>query len=218
MPEKPPPQEEESGEGAPIWIISFADMISLLMAFFVMLTTFADFGSIEKVKLKGVGRMALAANYGWHKKYPKESVAGTIPASGQVKRGSEKPTLESSSGSNRLTETTPKDFRAHRIFLLESKKAFWADGVALSTEGRNFLDMLASYVAKVPARIVISETGQGANNEVGILRAVTAVEYLVTKGVSKDTCSVAATSMVPAGNSKGRRMLEITLLDESIYK
>jgi hypothetical protein len=31
--------EEEKGECAPLWIISFADMISLLMAFFVMLLT-----------------------------------------------------------------------------------------------------------------------------------------------------------------------------------
>jgi hypothetical protein len=37
---KQPPQEE-SGEKAPLWIISFADMISLLMAFFVMLQTMA---------------------------------------------------------------------------------------------------------------------------------------------------------------------------------
>lgn len=35
----PPP--EEKGESAPLWIISFADMISLLMAFFVMLLTMA---------------------------------------------------------------------------------------------------------------------------------------------------------------------------------
>jgi outer membrane protein OmpA-like peptidoglycan-associated protein len=32
---------EEKGECAPLWIISFADMISLLMAFFVMLLTMA---------------------------------------------------------------------------------------------------------------------------------------------------------------------------------
>ncbi|MDO8303561.1 MAG: flagellar motor protein MotB [Sedimentisphaerales bacterium] len=37
---KGPPQEEK-GETAPIWIISFADMISLLMAFFIMLLTMA---------------------------------------------------------------------------------------------------------------------------------------------------------------------------------
>jgi flagellar motor protein MotB len=36
---KPPALREEKGESAPLWIISFADMISLLMAFFVMLLT-----------------------------------------------------------------------------------------------------------------------------------------------------------------------------------
>lgn len=33
------PLQEEKGESAPLWMISFADMISLLMAFFVMLLT-----------------------------------------------------------------------------------------------------------------------------------------------------------------------------------
>jgi flagellar motor protein MotB len=35
------PLAEEAGEKSPLWIISFADMISLLMAFFVMLLTMA---------------------------------------------------------------------------------------------------------------------------------------------------------------------------------
>jgi flagellar motor protein MotB len=38
---KKAPLVEEAGEKAPLWIISFADMISLLMAFFVMLLTMA---------------------------------------------------------------------------------------------------------------------------------------------------------------------------------
>jgi outer membrane protein OmpA-like peptidoglycan-associated protein len=37
--QKPKAVAEEQGERAPLWIISFADMISLLMAFFVMLLT-----------------------------------------------------------------------------------------------------------------------------------------------------------------------------------
>jgi flagellar motor protein MotB len=36
------PIVEECGEKSPLWIISFADMISLLMAFFVMLLTMAN--------------------------------------------------------------------------------------------------------------------------------------------------------------------------------
>jgi outer membrane protein OmpA-like peptidoglycan-associated protein len=43
---------EEKGECAPLWIISFADMISLLMAFFVMLLTMA---SAKSGKLCNVG-------------------------------------------------------------------------------------------------------------------------------------------------------------------
>lgn len=39
MSEKRPSPPEEKGESAPLWMISFADMISLLMAFFVMLLT-----------------------------------------------------------------------------------------------------------------------------------------------------------------------------------
>jgi flagellar motor protein MotB len=35
-------KEEESGEKVPIWIISFADMITLLLSFFVMLQTMAS--------------------------------------------------------------------------------------------------------------------------------------------------------------------------------
>jgi flagellar motor protein MotB len=40
--EKKGPPPEEKGESAPLWIISFADMMSLLMAFFVMLLTMAS--------------------------------------------------------------------------------------------------------------------------------------------------------------------------------
>jgi hypothetical protein len=42
-------------------------MISLLMAFFVMLSTFSNFGPGEAAKLKKVGKSALSPNYygGW---------------------------------------------------------------------------------------------------------------------------------------------------------
>jgi hypothetical protein len=51
MSKKAPPKEEK-GESAPLWIISFADMISLLMAFFVMLQTMAAprSGTVAKPK------------------------------------------------------------------------------------------------------------------------------------------------------------------------
>jgi len=42
---KKKPQAASGGESAPLWVVSFADMVSLLMAFFVMLASFSSAGS-----------------------------------------------------------------------------------------------------------------------------------------------------------------------------
>lgn len=217
---KPKPPEEEGGEGAPLWIISFADMTSLLMAFFVMLSTFSGFGPKTSAKLRVVAKSALAPNYygGWHKNPPLTAMGVQAVAAGQLEKGSEKPTLEQPSGKGLLAETEPHDFKNRKIFLIESNKVFWARGTTPSTEGRYFLNIMASYASKMPDRIVISEEGPGDNNELGILRAASVVEYLNHKGIAKDRCSIGAEGMLPNDNFKTERMLEISLLGENTYK
>jgi chemotaxis protein MotB len=213
-------QEGEGGEGAPLWIISFADMISLLMAFFVMLSTFSGFGPGEKVKLRRVAKAALAPNYygGWFKYPPRGAMGPEAVATGQAEKGSEKPTLEGSQGTGMLAETEPADFRTRKVFLIESKKVFWAAGTTLSRDGRGFLNILASFVNSVSGRIVISENGPGENSELGILRAIVVVKYLSSKGISKNRFSIGTKGMLPEENFKAERMLEIALLDKSTYK
>ena len=99
-------------------------------------------------------------------------------ATGQAEKGSEKPTLEEAAGSGSLAETGLKDFRSHKVFLIESEKVFWASGTTLSTEGRDFLSNLGLLVSRVPGRIAVSEVGPGDNPDIGILRAIAVVEYL----------------------------------------
>jgi outer membrane protein OmpA-like peptidoglycan-associated protein len=53
--------EEGGGESAPLWMISFADMISLLMAFFVMLQTLASEHTNE-LFTTGRGRFEVTMN------------------------------------------------------------------------------------------------------------------------------------------------------------
>ena len=62
--------EEEGGESAPLWIISFADMISLLMAFFVMLSSFTSYDKSEEKKLRAAIKATLAYAGGWKKFEP----------------------------------------------------------------------------------------------------------------------------------------------------
>jgi hypothetical protein len=212
---KPKPQEEDSGEGAPLWIISFADMISLLMAFFVMLTTFSGFGPKESAKLRKVITAALAPTYfgGWFQNPLRGAMGHQMVATGQAETGSEKPTLEEATGSGSLAESLTKDFRSHKVFLIESKKAFWANGTSLSVEGQDFLNNLSLLFEKVQGRITVSETGPGDNSDTGIIRANAVVEYLNSKGVAKSRCGITTTSMMSRTNSSSQRMLEIVVLE-----
>jgi len=214
-----PKQEEESSEGAPLWIISFADMMSLLMAFFVMLSTFSGFGPTEADKLEKAVKATLRSNYGgWHKQRPRSAIGLQAMAAGQVQKGSEKPTLQETQGKGLLKETQAGDFRKRKIFLIESQKVFWGTGANLSPSGRDFLNTLAAFVARMPDRIVISESGPGDDGEQGLLRAAGALKYLTSKGISKDRCSIAAQGMSPDRSGAGQRMLEIALLSASVYQ
>ena len=217
---KPKQQEEEGGEGAPLWIISFADMISLLMAFFVMLSTFSGFGAAGSKELKRAAKIALSANYygGWYRDPPLSSMARHMRTSGQTQKGSEKPTLEESQGTGLLAETEPAGFENRKIFLIESQKVFWAAGTTLSKDGREFLDLFASFVSMMPDKIAISESGPGPDGELGINRAIAVMTYLNSKGISKNRFSIGAKGMLPDNNFSAQRMLEITLLDETTYK
>jgi len=214
-----PKQEEESGEGAPLWIISFADMMSLLMAFFVMLSTFSGFGPSEAEKLQQTVDAVLGSSYsgGWQAHQSRTAVGSQSPAAGQPGKGSERPTLESRDGRNLMKETQAGDFRARKVFLLESRTVFWGTGTALSPNGRRFLQALASYAAKMAGRIVISESGPQPD-DAGLLRAVTILDHLTGQGIPKDRCSIAVRGMAPDRSAETQRVLEIVFLDNSVYQ
>jgi len=54
--------------------------------------------------------------------------------------------------------------------------------------------------------------------EIGLLRAATVLDYLTTRGIPKDRCSVGVRGMSPDENFEKERMLEIVLLDVSVYE
>jgi outer membrane protein OmpA-like peptidoglycan-associated protein len=137
-----------------------------------------------------------------------------------LEKGSEKPTLEQeqSQGTGLLAETEPADFSNRKVFLIESKKVFWAAGTTLSKDGRDFLDLFASYINAMPERVAVCESGPGLDADLGINRAIVVIGYLSNKGVSKNRFSIGTKGTLPDDNFSAERMLEITLLDEITYK
>ena len=65
-------REEEAPPGAPEWIVTFADMTSLLVTFFVMLMTFSTMDKLEMMLIQGVrlvGRGGVAEEDKGHTPY-----------------------------------------------------------------------------------------------------------------------------------------------------
>jgi chemotaxis protein MotB len=222
----------DEAPGAPEWMVTFSDCMTLLLTFFVLLLSFSSFDNkvYQKVRIIfGGGQPSVNPRIRKDRDafLPTEQIVPTAEPDG----GSEKPTLSSGVGDNLKEDTEPADYRSRKVFLISSEKVFWGQGTVISSEGRRILSAMASFLREVPGRIVVSEggpDGRGGIEQFGLLRAWTAMEYLTARrGLDKRRFNISASSTVPQQGYKSgepgqpraeaERTLEIVLLERSIY-
>ncbi len=233
MPAKKQTESDEQAAGAPEWMVTFSDCMTLLLTFFVLLLSFSSFDENTFQKLRVIFGMAFPAPDPGIQQYED----GLLPTVEQIEptedldEGSEKPTFARGSEDHLKEETESVDFRTRKVFLSPSKQIFWGKGTTISSQGRKTLFTIASFLREVPSRVVISENGRGHDadsEQFGLLRAWAVTEYLTTKqGLKKGWFSISAASTLPREDFRGsvrdragpesERMLEIVLLERSIY-
>jgi len=222
----------DEAPGAPEWMVTFSDCMTLLLTFFVLLLSFSSFDEKVFWKLKVIFAKALPSVGAADKRHKDGFLHTTqIERAEGLDEGSEKLTLARGKEDNLKEETEPVDFRRRKVFVISSQKIFWGKGVAISSEGRDIIAPMASFLKEVPGRIVISENGWGRkrdSEEFGLRRAWAVMEYLTTKqGLDKKCFSISASSMVAEEDvrsgrggrpeAKTERMLEIVILERSLY-
>ena len=220
--------EEDGPAGAPEWMVTFSDCMTLLLTFFVLLLSFSSFDERIFRQLKAIFADALPS-VAPNTKSERDSFLSTkqIQATAELDEGSEKPTLDKGVKDRTKEETEPVDFQSRKVFLIESKRIFWGKGAAVSSEGRNIMSIMASFLKELPNRIVISENGPGDENneQFGLVRAWAVLQFLTEKqGLDKKRFSISAASTIPQERlengkiSTGQeRAIEIVLLERSIY-
>ncbi|MHC4572560.1 MAG: flagellar motor protein MotB [Planctomycetota bacterium] len=223
--------EADEPQGAPDWMVTFSDCMTLLLTFFVLMLSFSSFDQDIIWKLKIIFSNALpsvspAVEENRDAFLPRKEIQ---PLDGP-EEGTEKPALARGQDDNLKKDTNPADFYNRKVFLVASKKVFWGKGTAVSSEGRNIMATMGSYLKEVPNRIVISETGPGdndGNEELGLPRAWAVMEHLsIEQGVDRKRFSISATSVVAeesledgesyGAESETERMVEVVLLERSI--
>jgi len=225
-----PSRQAESDEapGAPEWMVTFSDCMTLLLTFFVLLLSFSSFDDKVFRNLRMIFMKALPAvskpDEGNRDAFLPTEKIETTP---DLLEGSEKPTLIRILEDN-LKEETPADFRSRKVFSISSERIFWGKGTLLSLEGRRIMTKMASFLKEVPSRVVVSENGSQDTEQLGLPRAWAVVEYLTTEqNLDKKRFSISAASTLgqeslrsgePAhASQKHERTVEIALLERSIY-
>ncbi|MHC4103413.1 MAG: flagellar motor protein MotB [Planctomycetota bacterium] len=222
--------ESDEAPGAPEWMVTFSDCMTLLLTFFVLLLSFSSFENKVFRKLQMIFNEALPEVSKSEKKnkdsvMPPEEIQTTV----ELLKGSEKPTLDLGLDDN-LQEETPVDFRSRKMFSISSEKIFWGDGVLISPEGRRIMTKMASFLEEVPSHVVISENGPAIEEgieQLGLSRAWAVKEFLtIGNNLDKNWFSVSSGSTLDRGDIrsdelngtslKSERTLEIVLL-RSVY-
>lgn len=219
MPRKKQEVEEVIIQGAPEWMITFCDCMTLLLTFFVLLLSFAGF---SEETFKGIGDSfgAALSSVGTGKKYEQNSMWENqqVERREKLDKGTEVRTLVEEDNGNFMREDKPLDFRNLKVFTAPSNTVFWGSGSVISKTGREMLDAFVVFLKSTPNRVVISENGPDARHTLGLSRAWAVLEYMTTKkGLDKNAFSLTASSTT-RNPSKDNRMLEITLLDRGIYE
>ena len=224
--------ESDDAPGAPEWMVTFSDCMTLLLTFFVLLLSFSSFDEkiFRKLQMIFLKSMPAVSSTG---EEIEDSFLFTrqIEETPEVDEGSEKPTLIKGYADNLKKDTEPDDFRYRRVFLISSKEVFWGNGTIISSEGRLALSKMASYLEKVPGRIVVSEHGLPSQDSIAQLslpRAWEIMDYITTEhNLDKKRFSISAESTIvreslgsseSAGSSSvSERTVEIVLLERSVY-
>ena len=213
---------DDTPQGAPEWMVTFSDCMTLLLTFFVLLLSFATFddGDFEKLtNAMGPGMKTVKMAAGTPKE-GMEDINQVAPIQ-QISKGSRVKSDAEKSRGNMQRERRLTQFKHQKVFAISSDKMFIARGSIISKSGVELLETMAHFLREMPSRIVISECKSSQSqdvDELGIVRCLVIMNKLISFGVSKDSFSISGSTMLSKSYQDDTRKLVLTLLERDIYE
>jgi chemotaxis protein MotB len=226
--EKKQPEPEQE-VGAPEWMVTFSDCMTLLLTFFVLLLSFSSFDVDAIHMLQKCFNKDLPSLSSSRDRTDGFVETAVIQHTNNLDKGSEKNALSERSKDSLLKETGSKNLHEQKVFFSPSDAVFWGNGTVISFHGRKVLSDMASFLMEVPDRIVVSENGPDGEKDsehLGLQRAWAVIEHFTKKhDLDKGRFSIAAATLQKNPQNdlwddsqvRNGRMLEIVLLERSIY-
>ena len=198
-------KQEESSEGAPEWMVTFSDMTTLLLTFFVMLIAMANFDKVKYETVKASFKDSMGILSGWDE----PEVPPLIPPIRQKFNNEEermrgigyriKKKFVEEGKPKSVNFVTKKE--GLLLTLKEDNVGFSTGGTQLTSEMRVVLDKIAEEVKSESNKIIIAghtdsqpviKGGRFPSNwELSVARARSVQQYLIQAGVEERQTSIA---------------------------
>ena len=215
----------EDSPGAPEWMVTFSDCMTLLLTFFVLLLSFSSFD--DKIYKQFYETIFIDLPYLFQEvKRSRDAMldAEQIISTDDLDAGSEKTTFDEKSVTNTIKEKEPKEFHNKKVFYSNSENIFWGEGAVISNRGREALSLMGEFLKRVPGMIAVSENTleSSGSEQLGLQRAWAVIEYLTKeKGLEKGRFNITSHTMLDnasRSSTADKRLLEIVILERSIYQ
>lgn len=214
-------EQEESG-GAPEWMVTFSDCMTLLLTFFVLLLSFSSFDATAKDNVQkafGLGRPNSAGQSGNGTRAL--SVIKRPSKIEDIEKGSKTPTDSKNAEGNIAKKRRLTEYEIQKVFSIVSSKLFLGNRNVINPVNKDLLDKMAYFLNANPSRVVICEfdpDAPGKSDETSTGRAWTIMNYFINYGLEADRFSITGSSMLGPDKRPKERQVVITLLEEDVYE
>lgn len=232
MPRNARPNIPDEDDGAPEWMVTFSDCMTLLLTFFVLLLSFSSFDDKVFPKMQSAFSEGLSSiGLEFHDDNEALQLTPRIIPEEDQNIGSETPTVDGKYDANPSASLDFMNFQNQKIFLVPSDKVFLGLGRRMSRHGQQMLTDVSALLAAVPNRVVVTEhplDGAKGGDQIGLTRAWIVTEFLAqSRGLEKTRFSISSAgttdektlrqSGLLASNPNAKRVLEIVILERSTY-
>jgi chemotaxis protein MotB len=214
--------EPDEDPGAPEWMVTFSDCMTLLLTFFVLLLSFSSFDSsaLDNVQRAfGLGQPDSAAQPGRSKGTLAQAEA--IRAIKDIPKGSRIPTPTDKAIGNMSSKRRLTDYQRQKVFSIPSEDLFAGNANVINPKNRALLDYMTVFLKTNPSRVVICEFDPKTpekSDRTSTQRAWTLMKYFIDSKVEAERFSITGSSMLTRNDNLDKRQVVITLLEESVYE
>ena len=216
---------KDGAPGAPAWMVTFSDCMTLLLTFFVLLLCFSSFDEQSRGHLDGIFDEILGETISDN---PSKRASLLKPRNQLVDRtrlGAEKPDMDFPEGDKNPTNydtIIDVDLYADwKEFYIPADRMFVGNSGVPTQRGQGMLDQISGFMRQVPGRVIVAHRLGGSGSEVRSdrvqARALSIVRYLTAVGkVPPERIGLATGDVSVPSRYKRQNIVKIVLMNSTI--